>query len=111
MDLCLEVYMMSVAVERRRGNLDAAENIYLKCLEKFHDKENMSAYSSIAVKYARFLTFFRNDCEKAMQIIKDAYESDRVTFNFIFISFKCFNLVLIGFILGKLMILIRKYFC
>ncbi|RXG70300.1 Pre-mRNA-processing factor 39 [Armadillidium vulgare] len=81
MDLCLEVYMMSVAVERRRGNLDAAENIYLKCLEKFHDKENMSAYSSIAVKYARFLTFFRNDCEKAMQIIKDAYESDRSNFN------------------------------
>lgn len=57
MEFCLETYMMAVAVERRRGNLDAAEEIYCGCLSKFKDKENKSWYSSIVIKYARFLTY------------------------------------------------------
>ena len=46
--------MQAAGVERRRGNLEAAKEMFAKCLSQCQDKEDKDAHSHVSLKLARF---------------------------------------------------------
>ena len=52
----LEAYMQAIGVERRRGNLDNAENIFVSTLEMLKEREDKASFGQMTIKFARFLT-------------------------------------------------------
>ncbi|XP_076063092.1 pre-mRNA-processing factor 39-like isoform X2 [Oratosquilla oratoria] len=73
----LEAWVQSAGVERRRGNLDAAQNLYLTCLEDCRNMDNKPSHSNMSLKYARFLWLFMGDQTEALQVLKQAREFDK----------------------------------
>ncbi|XP_071519274.1 pre-mRNA-processing factor 39 isoform X2 [Panulirus ornatus] len=77
----LEAWMQAAGVERRRGNLEAAKEIFLRCLQQCQEREDKNAYSHVALKFARFHTLFCGNPEKAVEILKEAHEYNKENSN------------------------------
>ena len=73
----LEPHLQAVAVERRRGNLQEAEELFLSSLAVFKDSEKLTlAYVNMIVRYARFISLFRGEHNKAVDYIQAAIEEN-----------------------------------
>ncbi|KAG7157552.1 Pre-mRNA-processing factor 39-like 2 [Homarus americanus] len=73
----LEAWMQAAGVERRRGNMEAAKDIFVHCLCQCQDREDKNAHSHVSLKLARFYTFFCNDPEKAVEILKEGHDFNK----------------------------------
>ncbi|KAK7078290.1 PRP39 pre-mRNA processing factor 39 [Halocaridina rubra] len=73
----LEAWMQAAGVERRRGNLTAAKEIYNSCLTQCQEREDKEAHSHVSLKYARFLSMFDDDKNRALEILHEAHEYNK----------------------------------
>ncbi|XP_018016728.1 pre-mRNA-processing factor 39 [Hyalella azteca] len=72
----LEPHLQAVAVERRRGDLEKADMLFNFSLDIFRSKEKglSLSYANLLVKYARFLTLFRENSAKGTELLKAELE-------------------------------------
>jgi len=66
------VALRKVSIERRQGNYNSVEDMYVKYL----DSPKKQIRSFYAIKYARYLARISGNHEKASRILKDALEDD-----------------------------------
>uniref|UniRef100_A0A2P2I0P4 Pre-mRNA-processing factor 39-like n=1 Tax=Hirondellea gigas TaxID=1518452 RepID=A0A2P2I0P4_9CRUS len=71
----LEPRLQAIAVERRRGNLDAADDLFTQSLKLFKEKGALStSHTNLLVKYTRFLSLFKANGEKAVDVLQTAVD-------------------------------------
>ncbi|XP_068203314.1 pre-mRNA-processing factor 39 isoform X2 [Palaemon carinicauda] len=73
----LESWMQAAGVERRRNNLEAAKEMFMKCLAQCQERDEKDAHSHVSLKLARFCSLFEGDKEKAVEILKEAHEYNK----------------------------------
>ncbi|XP_055949465.1 pre-mRNA-processing factor 39-like isoform X1 [Argiope bruennichi] len=69
----LEITIRKINLERRRGNTDKVDELYLKCIA---DAKTAQMSSHFATKYARYLYKVRRDFVKANEILTNALKND-----------------------------------
>ncbi|KAG5671606.1 hypothetical protein PVAND_001799 [Polypedilum vanderplanki] len=69
----LQIAYRRINLERRRGDLIAAAQLYK---QYYSNAKNKNIASTIAIKYARFMNKIRHDFDKAVEILKNAVEKD-----------------------------------
>lgn len=73
----LEPWVQKAALERRRGRLDDAEQVYLDGMQHFSSKNaNILTvpHANLIIKYSRFITVFRGDNNKTIELLKKTVE-------------------------------------
>ncbi|CAL4099757.1 unnamed protein product [Meganyctiphanes norvegica] len=73
---CLEPWIQLAGVERRRGNIDEAQEVYTRCLEQCKAREDKNIFAQVSLKFARFLSIFVNDSQKALEVLQEAKSFD-----------------------------------
>ena len=53
---CLEPWIQLAGVERRRGNIKEAQEVYQRCLEHCRQRDDKNIFAQVSLKYARFLS-------------------------------------------------------
>lgn len=68
----LEPHLQAIAVERRRGNLDKAIQLFEMGLETFQNKDKgvPLPYANLLVKYCRFMTLFQSNSDESVNRLK-----------------------------------------
>ncbi|GIY57146.1 hypothetical protein CDAR_466801 [Caerostris darwini] len=69
----LEITTRKINLERRRGNKEKVEEMYMKCIA---ESKTSQMSSHFATKYARYLYKVRHDFKKATEILKNALKND-----------------------------------
>ncbi|XP_054722643.1 pre-mRNA-processing factor 39-like, partial [Uloborus diversus] len=69
----LEIVLRKINLERRLGNEEKVDEMYLKCIAEAKTSQMSSHF---ATKYARYLYKVKNDFERATKILKDALKND-----------------------------------
>lgn len=77
----LEAYMQAAGVERRRGNLNGARQVFERCLAILLEEPDKNIHSHVSIKFARFLTMFCRELEKALEVLKEAHEINKENSN------------------------------
>lgn len=73
----LEAWMQAAGVERRRGNLTAAKEVFERCLNHCQEREDKDAHSHVSLKFARYCSLFEDDKERAVEILREAHEYNK----------------------------------
>lgn len=77
----LEAYMQAAGVERRRGNLAGARQVFERCLAILLEEPDKNIHSHVSIKFARFLTMFCRELEKALEVLREAHEFNKENSN------------------------------
>lgn len=72
----LQIVYRRINLERRRGNLDKASELYEHYVT---NSKNKTIVVNTAIKYARFCWKVENDIDKAIGILKKALEAEPVS--------------------------------
>jgi len=78
---CLEPWIQLAGVERRRGNINEAQEVYQRCLEQCRQREDKTIFAQVSLKFARFLSIFVSDSQKALEVLKEAQDFDNSNTN------------------------------
>lgn len=77
----LEAYMQAAGVERRRDNQAGARQVFERCLVILLEEPDKNIHSHVSIKFARFLTMFCREHEKALEVLKEAHEFNKENSN------------------------------
>ncbi|KAG0717753.1 Pre-mRNA-processing factor 39 [Chionoecetes opilio] len=77
----LEAYMQAAGVERRRGNLGGGRQVFERCLTILMEEPDKNIHSHVSIKFARFLTMFCREQEKALEVLREAHEFNKENSN------------------------------